>query len=65
MTARIGESIQNYEIVNAAMNDPEVKKHLDQEMVQTKAMTPDEMTAFMQAEVDKWVPAVRKTIDVK
>ena len=51
--------------VNAAMNDPEVKKHLDQEMVQTKAMTPDEMTAFMQAEVDKWVPAVRKTIDVK
>ncbi|MEW6453159.1 MAG: tripartite tricarboxylate transporter substrate binding protein [Pseudomonadota bacterium] len=51
--------------VNSAMSDPEVKKHLDQEMVQTRAMSPEEMTAFMQSEVDKWVPAVRKTIDVK
>ena len=39
--------------VNAAMKEPEVQKHLDQEMVQTKAMTPDEFTAFMQAEVNQ------------
>ena len=51
--------------VNAAMKEPEVRKHLEQEMVQTKAMTADEFTAFMQAEVNQWVPAISRVIDVK
>lgn len=51
--------------VNAAMREPEVQRHLEQEMVQTKAMTADEFTAFMRGEVEKWVPAVRRVIDVK
>ena len=46
--------------VNKAMDQPEVKKHLETEMVQTKAMTPEEMTAFMQREVAQWAPTARR-----
>jgi tripartite-type tricarboxylate transporter receptor subunit TctC len=45
--------------VNRAMDVPKVREHLVQETVQTKKMTPDEITRFMQAEIDKWVPAVK------
>lgn len=45
--------------VNKAMETPKVREQLAQETVQTKPMTPDEMTRFMKSEVDKWVPAVR------
>jgi len=45
--------------VNKAMELPKVREHLAKEMVQTRAMTPDEITAFMKSEVDKWVPAVK------
>ena len=51
--------------VNAAMQQPEVRGLLEREMVQTKAMSSAEFTAYMQAEVDKWVPAVRRVIDAK
>jgi len=51
--------------VNAAMREPEVQKYLEQEMVQTKAMSPDEFTRFMQAEVNQWVPEVKKVIGTK
>jgi hypothetical protein len=30
---------------------------------ETRAMTPAEVTAFMQAEVDKWVPVARRVAD--
>jgi tripartite-type tricarboxylate transporter receptor subunit TctC len=45
--------------VNRAMDVPKVREHLLQETVQTMKMTPDGMTRFMQAEIDKWVPAVK------
>lgn len=45
--------------VNKAMDVPKVREHLAQETVQTKPMTPDEMTRFMKSEVDKWVPVVK------
>jgi len=51
--------------VNKAMTVPEVRKHLETEMVQTKAMTPTEMTAFMQGEVNKWVPVARRVAEAK
>jgi tripartite-type tricarboxylate transporter receptor subunit TctC len=51
--------------VNKAMELPEVKKHLETEMVQTKAMTPDEMTAFMQREVTQWAPTARRVAEQK
>jgi tripartite-type tricarboxylate transporter receptor subunit TctC len=51
--------------VNKAMDLPEVRKHLETEMVQTKAMTPAEMTAFMQGEINKWAPVARRVADQK
>jgi tripartite-type tricarboxylate transporter receptor subunit TctC len=45
--------------VNKAMDVPKVREHLAQETVQTRPMTPEEMTRFMKSEVDKWVPAVK------
>ncbi len=45
--------------VNRAMEVPKVREHLAQETVQTKPMSPQEMTGFMKSEVDKWVPAVK------
>jgi len=50
--------------VNKAMDVPEVRKHLENEMVQTKAMTPAEATEFMQAEVNKWAPVARRVAAV-
>jgi tripartite-type tricarboxylate transporter receptor subunit TctC len=51
--------------VNRAMEQPEVRKHLENEMVQTKAMTPEQITAFMQSETDKWAPIARRIAEQK
>lgn len=45
--------------VNKAMDDPKVRKHLEQETIQTKAMSASEFSAFMRGEVEKWVPIIR------
>lgn len=50
--------------VNKAMDVPEVRKHLENEMVQTRAMTPAEATEFMQTEVNKWAPVARRVAAV-
>jgi len=50
--------------VNKAMEVPEVRKHLENEMVQTRAMTPAEATEFMQTEVNKWAPVARRVAAV-
>lgn len=51
--------------VNKAMDLPEVKKHLETEMVQTRAMSPEQMTAFMQREVAQWAPTARRIAEQK
>jgi tripartite-type tricarboxylate transporter receptor subunit TctC len=51
--------------VNKAMTLPEVRKHLETEMVQTKAMTPDEFTAYMQRQVALWAPTARRIVEAK
>ena len=43
--------------VNKAMDVPEVKKHLETGMVQTKAMTPEEITRSCSTKSNKWAPA--------
>ena len=35
------------------------------EMVQTQAMTPEQMTAFMQREVNQWAPTARRIAETK
>jgi tripartite-type tricarboxylate transporter receptor subunit TctC len=51
--------------VNKAMELPEVQKHLRTEMVQTKAMSPAEMTAFMQREINQWAPVAKRISEQK
>jgi tripartite-type tricarboxylate transporter receptor subunit TctC len=48
--------------INKNLELPQVRKQLEQEEVATKAMTPAEVTAFMQSEVAKWVPVVARSI---
>jgi tripartite-type tricarboxylate transporter receptor subunit TctC len=45
--------------ITAALARPEVRKHLDQEAVEGKPMSPDEVTRLMQSEIDKWAPVAR------
>ena len=48
-----------------AMALPEVQKHLTVEMVQTEAMSPEQITAFMQREVNAWAPTARRISETK
>jgi tripartite-type tricarboxylate transporter receptor subunit TctC len=45
---------------NKALDDPRVKRVIADESLQVKAMRPEEMTAYMQSEIDKWSPVARK-----
>src|SRR5690242_8212776 len=51
--------------VNKAMGVPDVQKHLATEMVQTEAMTPEQITAFMQHELNQWAPTARRIAEAK
>ena len=46
--------------INASLGTDEVKKSMAAQESQTQAMTPAEMTAFMQAEIAKWAPVAKK-----
>jgi tripartite-type tricarboxylate transporter receptor subunit TctC len=46
--------------VNKAMELSEVQKHLETEMVQTKAMTPEEITGYMQSQLKLWTPTASR-----
>jgi tripartite-type tricarboxylate transporter receptor subunit TctC len=50
---------------NKALADARVKKLIADEALQTKAMTPQEITAYMQAEIAKWSPLARKIAAAK
>jgi tripartite-type tricarboxylate transporter receptor subunit TctC len=39
---------------------PEVRKRLDRDAIESRAMTPEEFTAFMASEIDKWAPLARR-----
>ena len=38
----------------------EVRKRLERDAIETRAMTPEEFTAFMASEIDKWAPLARQ-----
>ena len=50
--------------VNKALDNPRVRKHLEQDAFEIKAMTPAEVTQLFQAEIDKWVPAIRQALKI-
>jgi tripartite-type tricarboxylate transporter receptor subunit TctC len=45
--------------VNEAMAKPEVRAAMERDASLTKAMTPAEVTEFLQSEVQKWTPVVK------
>ena len=53
------------EQMNKALTVPAIKKHLEQDAFDIKPMSAAEVTRLMQSEYDKWVPAMRKALDVK
>jgi tripartite-type tricarboxylate transporter receptor subunit TctC len=53
------------EQTNKALAMPNVKKHLEQDSFDINLMNPDETTAVFKREYEKWVPAVRKALDIK
>jgi tripartite-type tricarboxylate transporter receptor subunit TctC len=54
----------NREVVKA-MDRPQMRQYIEQNAVETKAMTPAEVTQYFQSEIDKWQPIVARMINAK
>ncbi len=54
----------NREVV-AAVDRPQLKQQLEQEAIQSKAMSPPELVRFIQSEIDKWTPMIRGMLGAK
>jgi tripartite-type tricarboxylate transporter receptor subunit TctC len=42
-----------------------VRKRLDHDAVETRIMSPQEFTAFVAAEIDKWMPIAKRVMPGK
>ena len=51
--------------VDQALNQPDVRKHLQQDAFDVKAMSPAEVQTFVQSENDKWGPAIRQALKIQ
>ena len=54
----------NREVVKI-VERPEMRKHFELDAVETRAMTPAELTQFVRGEVEKWTPVVRAAVKVE
>lgn len=52
------------EQMNKALSSPAVKKHLERDAFDVRPMSAAEVTRLMQSEYDKWVPAMRKALNI-
>ena len=39
-----------------------MRRRLDRDAVETRAMTPDEFTQFVASEIDKWAPVAKRVM---
>ena len=53
------------EKINKALELPAIRKHLEQDAFDIRPMSAAEVTTLLQSEYDKWVPALRKALDIK
>jgi tripartite-type tricarboxylate transporter receptor subunit TctC len=51
----------NREVIRA-MASPLVKKQIEYDAIETKPMTPAEVTQFSQSEIDRWAPMIRRVM---
>jgi len=54
----------NREVVRA-LDRPQVKKQIEQDAIETRAMTAAEVTRFSQSEIDRWTPLIKKMMTTK
>jgi tripartite-type tricarboxylate transporter receptor subunit TctC len=54
----------NHEVVNA-MDRPPMRKLIAQDAIETKAMSPAEVTQYIQSEIDKWQPIIGRIMIAK
>jgi tripartite-type tricarboxylate transporter receptor subunit TctC len=54
----------NHEVVNA-MDRPQMRKLMEQDAIETKAMNPAEVTQYFQSEIDKWQPIIARIMTAK
>ena len=47
-------------VVVKALNRPEIRKTIERDAIETMPLTPAELNAFAQAEIDRWAPLVRR-----
>jgi tripartite-type tricarboxylate transporter receptor subunit TctC len=48
--------------VAAMLEQPEVKKRLARDAIETRAMSPEEFTRFVAGEIDKWAPVAKRVM---
>jgi tripartite-type tricarboxylate transporter receptor subunit TctC len=51
--------------MNKALQLPNIKTQLERDAFDMRPMTPAQVTQLMQSEYDKWVPAIRKALNIK
>jgi tripartite-type tricarboxylate transporter receptor subunit TctC len=54
----------NREVVKA-MDRPQVKRQVEQDAIETQAMSPAEVARFMQSEIDRWTPMIKQLLGAK
>ena len=54
----------NHEVVKA-MASPQMRTLIDQDAIETKAMTAPEVTQFFQSEIDRWQPIIARVMKTK
>jgi len=59
----LGESA-NREVVKA-MERPQMKRQIEQDAIEVRAMTAAEVTRFMQREIDRWTPMIARLVGPK
>jgi tripartite-type tricarboxylate transporter receptor subunit TctC len=50
--------------MNKALDNPRVRKHLEQDAFEIKPMAPAEVTQLFESEIEKWVPAIRQALKI-
>jgi tripartite-type tricarboxylate transporter receptor subunit TctC len=54
----------NREVVNS-LESARLKRHIEQDAIETKAMSAAEITRFMQSEIDRWTPIITRLLGAK
>src|SRR6516164_9358928 len=54
----------NHEVVEA-LEGPQVKRQIEQDAIEVRAMSPAEVTRFMQSEIDRWTPMITRLVGPK